>query len=155
MSAMRLARVVYGAQLVVPFAMPWLFFLGRTWAGAPTGWLSSVGLIMLGPPMAIALGIPVLISLRDRRAYRARAASLAYTAASLVCWGALVVAALFITEDSADPPLSLVGAWMGGSLEPVLSQYVFFLATMVAVAAWASSVWFAISGLIESRRAEG
>lgn len=152
-SAMRLAKFVYAAQLVVPFLMPWAFFLGRIWLGAPGGWLSSVGLIMLGPPLAIVLGIPALISFRDRSAYRARAASRAYTTATLVCWGALLVAAMFVTEDSIDPPTSLVTAWTDRALDPIASQYLFFLAMMVAIAGWASAVWFAVSGLIESRRA--
>lgn len=152
---MRLRRIVYATQLVVPFVMPWIFFLARTWLGAPAGWLPGVGLIMLGPAMTIALGIPVLISLRDRDAYRAKAASASYTYATLTVWGALLVAAIVIPEVGLEGPSSLIGVWTGGVIDTVTAQYALFLAGVVAVAAWASAVWFAITGLIEARRRAG
>lgn len=148
---MRLARTVYVLQLVVPFAMPWLFFLGRTAIGAPAGWLSGFGFLMLGPLLTIALGIPALLTLRDRGAYRARAASRPYSIATVTTWGALLVSALAIVEEESDPAGSLLTTtWAGVDL--VASQYLFFVLFMVAVAAWASAMWFAITGLIEDRR---
>lgn len=151
---MSLRRVVYGAQLLVPFLLPWLLFLGPVWAGVPAGWLSSFGLIMLGPVLTIALCVPVLMSLRDRVAYRARAGSGPYTVATLVCWGALAIAALFITEDTSSPPASIVAVWTGAAIGSVVSQYLFFLAIAAAAVSWAGACWFAGRGWFRSREAQ-
>lgn len=150
---MILRRTVYAVQLLVPFVMPWIFFPGRLALGAPAGWLSGFGFLMLGPLMTIAVGLPVLLSLRDRTSYRARAAGRPYTLATLVMWGALLLSAVFVTEDEASPPASLLVVWTGGAIDVVTSQYLFFLSFVVAVGAWATAMWFAITTLIDARRA--
>ena len=148
-----LDRGVYLAQLLVPFLMPWIFFVGRLWLGAPSGWLSGPGLLLIGPPMAIALGIPVIVSLRDRGAYSRRRGERGYTVASLVPWAALLAGALTVTDAGAPRmPTSVLGVWTGGAVSEVASQYLFFICVVAAVVAWATALVLAIRGVFVAHR---
>jgi len=146
-----LRRVVFYGQWFVALLYPVLLFAGRTWLGAPSGWLAGFGLVMLAPPLFLALGLPVLIVAADRRALRERIVHRPYALASLVLWVALAVFAVTLGDPDA-PATALVVIWSGGRIPAAAVADVAVAAGSVAFAAWLVALGFAVGGLIEARR---
>ena len=146
-----LRRTVFYGQWFVALVAPVALFVGRTWFGAPAGWLAGFGLVMLAPPFFLALGLPVLLVAGDQRAMRDRIVRRPYALATATLWAALVVFIASVS-DPDDPASSLVVIWSRGSVSAATAGQVAMLAGAVMFGAWLVALGFAVGGLLEARR---
>jgi hypothetical protein len=147
-----LRRTVFYGQWFVALLAPIVLFVGRSsWLGAPAGWLSGFGLVMLAPPFFLALGLPVLVVAGDQRAMRDRIVRRPYALATATLWAALVAFVVSVS-DPDDPASSLLVIWTRGSVSAEVAGQVAMLAGGLMFGAWLVALGFAVGGLLEARR---
>lgn len=146
-----LRRTVFYGQWFVALFAPIVLFVGRTWLGAPAGWLAGFGLVMLAPPFFLVLGLPVLVVAGDQRALRGRIVRRPYALATATLWAALA-AFVVAVSDPDDPGSSLLVIWTGGGVSAAMAGQVAMLAGGLMCAAWLVALGFAVGGLLEARR---
>jgi len=146
-----LRRVVFYGQWFFALLTPPILFAGRTWLGAPQGWLAGFGLVMLAPPVFLALGAPALLIAADRDSYRSRTVSRPYALASLVLWASLMVLVVTVS-DPGDPTSSLAVIWTRAAISADSAAQLALTSGAVAFGAWLVATGFAVGSLIEARR---
>lgn len=147
----RLRRVVFYGQWFVALLTPILLFPGRTWLGAPAGWLAGFGLLMLAPPLFLALGAPVLVIASDPYAMRRRIVPRGYALANVFLWVALAVLVVSVS-DPDDPSSSLAVIWTSGVVSPAMAWQVAVVAGIFAAGSWLVAVALAVGAWLEARR---
>lgn len=144
-------RVVFSGQWVAALLVPLLLFGARGWLGAPSGWLTTTGVLLVAPPVFLLLALPVMVVAVDPGPMRRRAVSVTYARASLVLWAALAVLVVTLPDPTASDS-ALVVVWSGGAAPAGAVAGLATIAAVVAVAAWASALAFAVSGFLAGRR---
>lgn len=147
----RTGRIVFHGQWWVALATPFLLLVSRPSLGAPAGWLSTTGVLLLAPPLFLVLAAPVMVVALDTVARSTRSVRPPYARASLVLWAALAVLVVTVA-DPAVADSSLASSWTQGAVPPAVTTPIAWVAALVAIAAWASALAFAVAGYLETRR---
>lgn len=145
-----LGRAVFGGQWLVALLVPVLLFGGRGWLGAPTGWLTGVGMLSFAPPAFLLLGSLPLVLATDTVSLPRRCAPVGYARASIVLW--VAVAGLIVTV--VDPEVagsSLLSTWTGGSVSDDLSSQLAGASGLAAALSWLVAMGLAVGSVISNR----
>lgn len=139
------------AQWPIIVILPILFFFGRGLLGAETGWYLVFGVVMV-PVLIITLAIPPLITLGDSKVRREKKERFAYSIASWILWGALVVAALTLSDQADGAPYqSVLSNWTGGALSIEASNAIYYIAGGITGLAYLATFTLAIAGISRSK----
>jgi|GEM_PF-3959969 hypothetical protein len=145
-----LGRIVFQGQWLVAFVAPALLFVGRTWFGAPDGWLRGIGLLTLAPPMFLLLGALPLLLATNTVSLPTRSAPRGYSWASVVLWLALVVLIVGVS-DPGSPGTSLLSIWSHGAVSDETSAAVATGAGGAAAVCWLVAAALAVGSVISAR----
>lgn len=144
-------RFVFVAQWVLAAVLPFFLLFGRGLVGSPLGWMAFIG-IWIGLPLLAAMYVPPVLTLFDREVRAAKATRLAYSIATWVLWGSLVVTALAVVDGGDDGAAgSALTVWTGGAFSIDASEQLMLIGGSVSLVALAATVVIAIVGIVRSR----